>query len=202
MDRENGMARPTGITIFGYLMILWGGVVGSINAIFLALQGMAFASRFLGIPAVNVMSLAQTIGHGWLLFWSILNIVAGVGLLNLIGWARVMAVVLAGVNVAYILLVLLLSSRPVGVFPFRNWIFCAIDVLIVWYLSQPTVKEAFAQQAATTVPGWITGIRMRGRIKRELGRKATKADLTSLDTWMKADAAGQRSEPNKPPSTS
>lgn len=39
----------------------------------------------------------------------------------------------------------------------------------------------------TIVSAWITGIRMRRRIKRALGRKATKGDLTSIDTWMKVE---------------
>src|ERR1700690_505863 len=36
---------------------------------------------------------------------------------------------------------------------------------------------------------WITGFRMRLRIKKDLGRKATHADLTSIDTWMKVEEA-------------
>lgn len=39
----------------------------------------------------------------------------------------------------------------------------------------------------TIVSAWITGIGMRRRIKRALGRKATKGDLTSIDTWMKVE---------------
>jgi hypothetical protein len=40
---------------------------------------------------------------------------------------------------------------------------------------------------ATTVSAWIAGIQMRRKIKRDLGRKTTDADLTSIDTWMKVD---------------
>jgi len=46
---------------------------------------------------------------------------------------------------------------------------------------------------ATTVSAWITGIQMRRKIRRDLGRKATDADLTSIDTWMKVDEVEERS---------
>jgi hypothetical protein len=51
---------------------------------------------------------------------------------------------------------------------------------------------------AETIWAWILGLRMRLKIKRDLGRKATQADLTSIDTWMKADEVEQRKRsPNR-----
>jgi hypothetical protein len=41
---------------------------------------------------------------------------------------------------------------------------------------------------------------MRLKIKKDLGRKATQADLTSIDTWMKVDEVEQGKEPDKPSS--
>jgi hypothetical protein len=38
-----------------------------------------------------------------------------------------------------------------------------------------------------TIRAWIAGLRMRLKIKRDLGRKATQADLASIDTWMRVD---------------
>jgi hypothetical protein len=52
---------------------------------------------------------------------------------------------------------------------------------------------------ATTVSAWIAGIQMRRKIKRDLGRKATDADLASIDTWMKVDEVEQRNGRTKPP---
>jgi len=43
-----------------------------------------------------------------------------------------------------------------------------------------------------TVWAWIVGIRMRLKIKRDLGRRPTEPDLTSIDAWMKVDEAEQR----------
>ena len=39
----------------------------------------------------------------------------------------------------------------------------------------------------TTASAWITGVRMRRRIRRSLGTKVTDVELTSLATWMKVE---------------
>jgi hypothetical protein len=39
----------------------------------------------------------------------------------------------------------------------------------------------------TAVSSWIIGIQMKKRIRKDLGRKPTELDLTSIDTWMKVD---------------
>jgi hypothetical protein len=51
-----------------------------------------------------------------------------------------------------------------------------------------------------TVWAWIAALRMRLKIKSNLGRKATQADLTSIDTWMKVQEVEQRKDLDKPPS--
>ena len=58
--------------------------------------------------------------------------------------------------------------------------------------------EALISIVIETVWAWVVGIRMRMKIGRDLGRKATNADLTSIDTWMKVDEVEQREKPNKP----
>jgi hypothetical protein len=50
----------------------------------------------------------------------------------------------------------------------------------------------------SVVSTWVVGVRMRRRIKRDLGRKATETDLTSLDTWMEVDEEEQRNGQNGP----
>ena len=49
----------------------------------------------------------------------------------------------------------------------------------------------------TIVSAWITGIRMKRKIRKDLGRKATEEDLTSIDTWMKVDEVEQRKKVKK-----
>jgi hypothetical protein len=48
--------------------------------------------------------------------------------------------------------------------------------------------------------GVDSGLRMRLKIKNDLGRKATQADLTSIDTWMKVQEVEQQKDLDKPPS--
>jgi hypothetical protein len=59
---------------------------------------------------------------------------------------------------------------------------------------------AIGATAVNTIWAWIEGLRMRLKIQKALGRKATEADLTSIDTWRKVDEVEQRKEPDKPPS--
>jgi hypothetical protein len=49
----------------------------------------------------------------------------------------------------------------------------------------------------TIVSSWIIGIRMRRRIKKDLGRKANERDLTSVETWMKVDEVEQKKNPGR-----
>jgi hypothetical protein len=52
--------------------------------------------------------------------------------------------------------------------------------------------------AAQTVSIWITGIKMRRKIRADLGRNATDADLTSIRIWTEVSETEQRNEGNKP----
>ena len=49
----------------------------------------------------------------------------------------------------------------------------------------------------TMIASWIIGIRMRRRIKRDLGRGAKEADLSSIDTWMKVDEVEEKKDPSR-----
>ena len=60
------------------------------------------------------------------------------------------------------------------------------------------VEIAIGSIIFETVWAWIEGLRMRLKIKRDLGRKATQADLASIETWMKVDEAEQRNREKKP----
>jgi hypothetical protein len=48
--------------------------------------------------------------------------------------------------------------------------------------------------AAVAVSTWTTGVRMRRKIRRDLGRKATVAELTSLAIWVKVAKAEERND--------
>jgi hypothetical protein len=49
-----------------------------------------------------------------------------------------------------------------------------------------------------TVSGWVVSLRVRRRMKKSLGRKATDQELASLTTWMKVEETEQREEESGP----
>ena len=51
---------------------------------------------------------------------------------------------------------------------------------------------------ALTVSGWIVTTRVRRRMKKSLGRKATDLELASLKTWMRVKEAEQRDKESSP----
>jgi hypothetical protein len=55
---------------------------------------------------------------------------------------------------------------------------------------------ALAFAIINTVWASVEGIRMRLRIKRDLARKATDDDLTSIDTWIKVEESERQGERN------
>jgi len=65
--------------------------------------------------------------------------------------------------------------------------FDAIDTLI-----------GFVAVIALTVSGWIVTMRVRRRMKKSLGRRATDLELASLNTWMRVEEAEQREKESGP----
>jgi len=52
--------------------------------------------------------------------------------------------------------------------------------------------------AFSVISTWVVGIQMRRKIKKDLGRKATDSDLTSIDTWMKVEEVEEKNAKDKP----
>lgn len=50
----------------------------------------------------------------------------------------------------------------------------------------------------TAISTWIVGVQMKRKIRKDLGRKATDADLSSIHTWMKVDEVEEKKESTKP----
>jgi len=50
----------------------------------------------------------------------------------------------------------------------------------------------------TAISSAIIGMRMRREIKRDLGRDATDADLTSIETWIEVEDAERSNQLKKP----
>lgn len=51
---------------------------------------------------------------------------------------------------------------------------------------------------ALTVSGWIVTTRVRRRMQKSLGRKATDLELASLKTWMGVEEVEQRDKESSP----
>jgi len=51
---------------------------------------------------------------------------------------------------------------------------------------------------ALTVSGWIVSLRVRRRMKKSLGRKASDLELASLKTWMRVEETEQRDKESSP----
>ena len=56
----------------------------------------------------------------------------------------------------------------------------------------------FGAVIALTISGWIVTMRVRRRMKKSLGRKATDLELASLKTWMRVEEAEQREKESGP----
>ena len=50
----------------------------------------------------------------------------------------------------------------------------------------------------STISAWITGLVMRRRMRRALGRKVSDRELTSINTWMRVKEAEHHFDESKP----
>ena len=143
------MGRPVGVTILAILyfigaalcllggigMMLGGGVLGTIVSQQGGQGSAGAAGFFAGLGAVAGVFMIIMGGVGALV---------GFGLWKLKGWARIVAIVLAGISAAFQLLGLLGSLAHFNLFAVVWGLFwIAIDALIIWYLLKPEVKSAF-----------------------------------------------------------
>lgn len=61
-----------------------------------------------------------------------------------------------------------------------------------------TALITFVALLMTIISAWVVTVRMRRRMRKSLGRKATDLELVSLRTWMQVDELEQRAEESKP----
>jgi hypothetical protein len=147
------MVRPTGVTILGVLAIFGG--AGAIALGLLFMLGSDFiAHRLVNMPALSVAGTAVFVGIGlFFLLAGAFQLVIAIGLLNLANWARVLTMVFAAIGLAAAALgVLGALVHFLPVLMMRRAITGVIDALIIWYLSQPHVKQAFTPQATPQIP--------------------------------------------------
>jgi hypothetical protein len=56
----------------------------------------------------------------------------------------------------------------------------------------------FGAVIALTISGWIVTMRVRRRMKKSLGRRASDLELASLKSWMRVQEAEQREKESGP----
>jgi len=79
-----------------------------------------------------------------LLIFGALSLIIAIGLFGMKNWARIIAMVLSAVGAVFgLLAVFALMAHFALIMAFWQVIKIAINVLIVWYLNQPQVKQAF-----------------------------------------------------------
>lgn len=150
------MGRPVGVTVLAILdfivaafsllgglgMILGGGFMATLMSR-QGGQGSAGAAGILG-------GLGAMAGVLFIIVGALCALV-GFGLWKLKEWARIVSIVLAGINAAFQLLGLLGSLAHFSLFAVVWGLFwIAIDALIIWYLLKPEVKAAFQAPQART----------------------------------------------------
>lgn len=148
------MNRPTGVTVLAVLDFI-GATIEVLGAV-----GMFIGGAFLGaiLSRVAARSGSAAIGAGAgaafgiafgvaFLFMAFISGAVGFGMWNLKEWGRILQIVFAGIGAAFQALGFLVSliHPRVGAMLW-NLIWLSFNAWIIYYLIQPQVKAAFAQQ--------------------------------------------------------
>jgi hypothetical protein len=144
------MNRPTGVTVIAVLCFIGACFLTLLACLFLVGGGLAakFMPPDAHIPA-GIMAAVGAVGAVIFLILAALYVTVGLGLLKLKEWARIIAIVLAGLSLLFGLFGLL-HFHPFAL------VRLAIAGWILWYLLQPHVVAAFrglsAPPAAPMMP--------------------------------------------------
>jgi len=141
------MDRPTGVTIvamlnfLGALFCVLGGLLLFVG---LGVAGAAAQTRRGGTGVMALLMGMGALGGVVCLVAAALSVIIGIGLWKLRNWARVLTIVFTALGLLFcvfgILTGLLHFHLVLVVF---RLVFMAIYVLILWYMFQPHVKQAF-----------------------------------------------------------
>lgn len=140
------MERPSGVTILAILSFIGAGlsVLGACGMFLAGAAGLAAAAggRGIGGPLAALGAFAGVA----LLIAAVIYVVNGVGLWKLLGWGRLLTIVLVAIGVIFGLFGLFRALMPFRFGPIIwQLIWLAIDVWILTYMFKPHVKQAFGQ---------------------------------------------------------
>jgi hypothetical protein len=140
------MNRPTGVTVISILYFIGAGFFALLGLVFIV-GGAAIAASMAertGMPAALVAGAGVFIAVLFLVI-SAFHVFIGWGILRLKEWARIIAIVLAGLGAL---------GGVFGLirFSFMGLVRLAISGWIIWYLLQPHVVAAFRGVSTPTIP--------------------------------------------------
>ena len=137
------MKRPFGVTAVAVLLCIEAGLLALGCVAFFVLRAVAVPS---GARSLSELSGKMgTIGGGVLFVFAAVYITLAIYMLKLIYWARPATIgfISAGLILAVIGILASLPRPGILVFVWSLFVI-AVDVWILWYLTKPTVKDAFA----------------------------------------------------------
>jgi hypothetical protein len=137
------MERPAGVTILAVVAFIFGGFL-TLAGLGMVLGG-AVLSRMADSGGLGMLAGVGGAIIGVVLFGiAVVYIVDAMGLLKVANWARILTIILVGLNLLRSTFTLLRSVAHVHVVGlFFTLVFVAIDVWILVYLFKPEVKQAF-----------------------------------------------------------
>jgi hypothetical protein len=142
------VVRPTGVTVIGILGIVM--AIWTILSLFLpssrAFLAASFASDRGAIVGLTVLVGALAI--------TVLLAVAGMGILRLKTWARILSMIISALYMLMYLAEILSGPEAYSrsdryFFYFESLIAIAVSGLILWYLFRPTVRLVFDKTKIT-----------------------------------------------------
>lgn len=140
------MERPSGVTILSVLSFLAAAlmILAACGMFVVGAAGIAAASggRAMGGPLAALGAFAGVA----LLIVAVIYAVNGIGLWKLLGWGRILTIVLVAIGAAFGVMGLLRAFLPLhpGLIVWQL-IWLAIDVWILTYMFKPHVKQAFGR---------------------------------------------------------
>lgn len=142
------MQRPTGVTVIAILQFIGAGfmVLGGFGLMLgMGMLGTVLAQRGNGgMAGMGVLAgMGAVLGVVVLFFAAIEGLIAW-GMWNLKSWARIVTIVFAGLGGAFQALGLMASLIHFHIFGLLwNALWLGVNGLIIWYLVQPEVVQAF-----------------------------------------------------------
>jgi hypothetical protein len=138
------MERPVGVTVIA--------VLDFVGAFFMVMIGLflIFGMGLIGAASNRPGGMVMFAGLGAfgavvMFIFAAIAVAVGYGLINLQNWARIVTIVLAGIGLVFAvpsLLFLVVRFHPFAIMSLLVRV--AINALILWYMLQRQVKQAFA----------------------------------------------------------